>query len=214
MNDPRLNIFAQRALSTKETVYNSFGLAEDMILKNVEGDFVECGVFAGTQVAAMSHAIQKHNSKKKVHCFDSFEGIPMAGKHDIEIRGCIGKPTEEGALKTTGVSACSLEQVRAHLKEWGFPMEYFHFYKGWFQNTVPSCNIDKIALLRLDGDLYESTKVCLEHLGPRVQKGGVIIIDDWALDGCQKAVREWWKQHNISPVIHTVPNSTPVYFYL
>jgi hypothetical protein len=207
-----LDNIAQRALSSKETIYNSFETAEYCILNNIEGDFVECGVFAGAQIGAMCHALRKHNTSRTIHLFDSFEGIPMAGKHDIEIRGCIGQPTEEGALKTTGVSVCTVEQVKTHLKEWGYPEGWFKYYKGWFQDTVPvhAHSISKIALLRLDGDLYDSTKVCLDNLGHKVVFEGIFIIDDWALDGCRKAVEEYWngKITEIKPI----KNSTPIYW--
>lgn len=206
---------AGRALSTRETIINSFEMAEYCIVNNIPGDFVECGVFAGAQVACMAYAIQKYKSNKKIHLFDSFEGIPMAGKNDICIRGCIGEPSVEGALKTTGISSCSVEQVKQHMREWNFPESMFVYYKGWFQDVLPNLPnnvLPEIALLRLDGDLYDSTKCCLDNLGYSVTKGGVFIIDDWALDGCRQAVEEYWKKEAIQPKYKTVENSTPIYW--
>lgn len=191
----RLDGFALRALSTLQTVYNSFLMAEYCILNDIQGDFVECGVFAGTQIAAMAYALEKHNQKRTIHLFDSFEGIPQAGPEDDRtITDCIGKGTGKGELISTGVSVCSVEQVQAHMKQWGFADYSMVYHKGWFQNTVPASvsNISSIAILRLDGDLYESTKVCLEHLHPLVVKNGIVIIDDYALHGCKKAVHEYW----------------------
>jgi hypothetical protein len=165
-----LNKYAELALSTRETVYNTYELA--LKCKDIEGDFVECGVFAGSQLAAMRLA-----DPRTIHAFDSFEGIPAAGVED----GDEGKQIE---FK----SACSLELVKEYMDMWG--IEGIVYHKGWFKDTVPEYE-GKIALLRLDGDLYSSTKVCLEYLYPKLAKGGYLIIDDYQLPGCKKAVDEY-----------------------
>lgn len=210
----KLSIFGKRALSTLFTVYNSFELAEHCILDNIGGDFVECGVFAGTQVAAMAYACQKYNYTKKIHLFDSFEGIPQAGIYDDKtITDCIG--IGAGELKTTNVSSCSLDQVRHHMVEWAINLELLEFHKGWFQDTVPQIikDINTIAILRLDGDLYESTKICLEYLHPLVVSGGYVIIDDYALTGCRKAVEEYHSKVGLNPKIISIEGGLgPVYY--
>jgi len=193
----RLAVFGKKALSTSETVLNSYLLAESCIQNKTEGAFIECGVFCGTQIAAMAFAAQQYKDNRKIHLFDSFEGIPQAGPNDDEsITSCIGKGDGKGALITTGISASSVEAVKRHMHEWGIDNKQLIYHKGWFQNTVPNAiknnQIEKIALLRLDGDLYESTKVCLKYLHPLVSKGGYVIIDDYALTGCRKAVDEYW----------------------
>ncbi len=73
-------------------------------------------------------------------------------------------------------------------------------HEGWFEDTVPAAQIGQIALLRLDGDLYESTKVCVQHLFPKLSVGGWCIVDDWNLDGCRAAIAE------------TVGHLAPIYF--
>lgn len=77
------------------------------------------------------------------------------------------------------------------MREWGVPEDFLVWHPGWFQDTVPGANIDQIALLRLDGDLYESTLVCLQHLYPRVVSGGWVIVDDYGLPGCREAVNQF-----------------------
>ena len=217
MNDSiekRLAKFGQRALSTPATVRNSFLLAEKCIQENVEGDFVECGVFCGTQIAAMALASQIHAAKRRVHLFDSFEGIPQAGINDgADIRACIGDGN--GELKTTGISASSVEAVQKHMREWGVDTEDLIYHKGWFQTTVPNhcLNIEKIALLRLDGDLYESTIVCLEYLHPLVSQGGYVIVDDYALTGCRKACDEYFNLIGFQPDIHPIVDGGGPVFY-
>ena len=81
--------------------------------------------------------------------------------------------------------------VKNNLINWGLTLAGTCFVKGWFQDTVPKNNHGPIAILRLDGDLYASTKICLEHLYKKVVPGGFIIIDDYGLAGCKKAVDEF-----------------------
>jgi hypothetical protein len=216
-----LNMFAQLAYSTIPTLHNTYDLATTCIRDAVPGDFVECGVAAGSQIATMAYACQRLNSAKKVHLFDSFEGIPLAGIHDKEQPG-IGAITHNvhvadlnDLLISSGITAYSLENVKDNLRRWEMEEDRFLFHKGWFQHTLPSCahEIEKISLLRLDGDLYESTKVCLEYLYPKVSVGGYVIIDDFALAGCKKAVSEYLAQHNINPTIIEISGGNgPVYW--
>ena len=189
-----------RALSTGATLRATHGIARMLIQQGVPGDFVECGVFAGAQVAAMALAIvETGDTGRKVHLFDSFVGIPKAGPKDNAIRRLVGGTG--GELVTSGVSACSSADVRAHMKEWGVPPDLLVYHEGWFQDTVPAAEIGPIALLRLDADLYESTLVCLKHLHPKVVKGGWCIADDYGLDGCREAVNQFLSD---APIYWTV----------
>jgi len=190
---------AQRAYSNKETLQNSFDLA--LKCKDLKGDFVECGVAAGSQVAAMHRAAPN----KKIWCFDSFEGIPLADpKHDTSQPG-IGriKHKEKDLLVSSGITSVSLKQVKHHLKEWQCNLNKFEFVEGWFEETVEKSKVKSISLLRLDGDLYHSTRVCLEYLYPKLVKGGYLIIDDYALAGCYKAFHEYFGDIEVTKVPNT-----------
>jgi hypothetical protein len=114
---------------------------------------------------------------RTIHAFDSFEGIPAAGVED-----------GEQGKKIEFKSVCSLEKVKEYMKS--FKVDGIVYHKGWFKDTVPEYE-GKIALLRLDGDLYSSTKVCMEHLYPKLVKGGFLIVDDYNLEGCRKAIDEF-----------------------
>ncbi len=214
--------FAQVAYSTLPTLYNTYSLASECIKNNIPGDFVECGVAAGAQIGAMAYACKHHGSSKKIHLFDSFQGIPLACKFDTQQPG-IGAITHsvdvqhlDDLLVSSGITVHSMENVQLNMARWNIPAECLVFYKGWFQNTLPlrAHEISTISFLRLDGDLYESTKVCLEYLYPKISKGGYIVIDDYgSLDGCKKAVDEYLTLHNITPNIVQVPNGLgPVYW--
>lgn len=172
----------QQALCDAHTLHATYAWARMLLERNVPGDFVECGVFAGVNSAIMARAIiDTGRYPRYVHLFDSFEGIPLAGPEDSEFLE---------AKHPAGLSSCSQKRVRQNMREWGIPEELLVFHPGWFDETVPKSQIQSIALLRLDGDLYRSTKVCMEHLYPLVSPGGGVIVDDFNLSGCRQAIAE------------------------
>jgi len=220
IDNQALASFAAKAYSRFSTICNTFNLATDCVINNIEGDFVECGVAAGAQIAAMAYACHRLDSSKNLHLFDSFEGIPLAGPQDDSQPG-IGAITHnvhvenlDELLVTSGVSAWSQQVVENNMREWNINPSHLVYHKGWFQHILPLLTgLDKICLLRLDGDLYESTKVCLEYLYPKVSSGGYVIIDDYALAGCKKAVDEYLENYNIKVTIQEVENGGgPVYW--
>ena len=199
----KLDQIATMAYSTKETVYETYRLACEA--RSVDGCFIECGVGAGAQLMAMVLA----NTGKDVFGFDSFEGIPMAGPHDGTQPG-IGPidPKQHNQLISSGVTVHSVENVMGNFEQLKINCPTLKLKRGWFQNTLPKWQPVPIALLRLDGDLYESTKVCLDYLYPSVSVGGVVIIDDYGLAGCRKAVHDYFGDD--MPQLH---GKGVVYFY-
>lgn len=197
--NPKLEDICKFAYSFKETVYDTYEKSL-YALTVMGGDFVECGVAAGSQIAAMQLAIQRLDPLRRIWGFDSFEGIPLAGEFDTEQAG-IGEITHNKyaplreRLVSSGVTVHSVENVLTNFISLGLPTHNLSLVKGWFQDTLPVTKdqIESIALLRLDGDLYESTLVCLEHLYPKVLNKGVVIIDDYALEGCRVAVEHYFK---------------------
>jgi len=195
-----LNKVAASALADRETCEATYDLCRAVLDRDVPGDFVECGVYAGAQAAIMAKALMDYHGdatlfgydaphsliKRRVHLFDTFTGIPAAEPVDHEIW------EHHGAA--AGESACSIEQVQFNMSQWGIPAELLVYHEGLFDVTVPPFamhgNRPQIALLRLDGDLYSSTKACLDLLLPRVSRGGWVCVDDFNLHGCRKAVLE------------------------
>jgi O-methyltransferase len=178
------------------------------------GDIVECGVWNGGCVGLMAIAnLENPGPRRRFHLFDSFEGLPQPSSHDkevivdfearhpgIQLHGDDQELTPIGAcagISQPAVAKFLVEKLR-------LPRDIFVFHVGWFQDTVPrSLNvIEKIALLRIDGDWYDSTKVCLETLYDRVVQNGFIIIDDYGtFSGCRKAVDEFFLNTGTSPRI-------------
>lgn len=196
----------------------TYDKTRELLEQGVEGDLVECGVAAGCHPAVMARACIDAGAERTIHLFDSFQGVPNGGEHDREWNGHHGDGS--GRLAPTGVAASSVMDVAHNMNLWfdtGLCLTtepthrsgdvshrippYFRLHEGWFQRTVPrvAAEIDAIAFLRLDGDLYESTKVCLQHLYPLVAAGGILVVDDWNLDGCRLAVSDHfgssWADH-------------------
>lgn len=174
-----------------ETLHTTFGMVSEVLGKNIPGCFVECGTFAGSHPAVMAYACTRAGMRRKIHLFDSWEGIPHAGPRDVDnINGVLFNSPKDGVLKSSGIDVISMGQVMEYMVGWGVDQSLMVFHKGWFQDTVPKVDIGVIAILRLDGDLYESNKVCMEHLYDKVVPGGFIVIDDWAMRGAREAIRD------------------------
>lgn len=164
----------------------------------VHGALVECGVWKGgaAGLMALAHMRSGHPPVRALHLFDSFEGIPEPrGDIDGSAAVSLAAGRASGALKSTGKLASGLGDSKQLLEvEIGYPKELIHYHEGWFQDTLPrdASALGEIALLRLDGDWYDSTAVCLKHLYSKVVRHGVVVIDDYGhFDGCRRAVDEF-----------------------
>jgi hypothetical protein len=176
----------------------------------VDGCLVECGVWRGGSLGlmALAHAASGRPTRR-LHAFDSFQGLP---EPRAELDGAeaiaYSRGRASGALEPIGAFAADVALVRAFVEgELGYPADLFRPHVGWFQDTVPAAAhaLGDIALLRLDGDWYESTRICLEHLYPRVVKGGVVVIDDYGhWSGCKRAVDEMLEAWNQPVLLHHV----------
>jgi O-methyltransferase len=173
---------------------------DNMILcekfKWVEGDFVECGVWRGGMSGAIAEVLGKD---KFFYLFDSFEGLPTVK----EIDGIAAKQWQDNKTSSYYYNNCKAEINFAEtaMKKAGVR---YQLVKGWFKDTLPSfAPKKKIAILRLDGDWYDSTMDCLTNLYPLVEEHGLIIIDDYyAWDGCARAVHDYLSQNKLPVRIH------------
>ena len=158
---------------------------------NIDGDFIETGVWKGGAVIYAYHILKELHSNKKVYCADSFEGLPMPD---------VGKyPTDNGDSHwSLTYLKVDLETVKNNFKMFGEIGDNVIFLKGWFKDTLPNCNIEKLSVLRLDGDMYESTWEALEALYPKLSIGGFCIIDDFGLRRCHAAVLDYRNKFDIT----------------
>jgi O-methyltransferase len=174
-----------------EATYRMAKKVED---DKIPGAVVELGVARGGAAALLGKVCLKNaSSNRKMWLFDSFEGLPEPTHFDID--RATGRTGDHIRPLPKGSCLGRIEEVRHLLVErFDLPQDRITFVKGWFQDTLPvfKNQIGPIALLRLDGDWYESTKVCLEHLYDLVTDGGVVLIDDYhSCFGCKKAVDEF-----------------------
>jgi len=152
---------------------------------SVKGDVVECGVWRGGMSAGLARLL---GSGRKYYLFDSFEGLPPAK----EIDGVEAIKWQEDAGSATYFDNCKAEMEFAQKAMQATGAE-FELVKGWFSDTLPGFKPrGEIAVLRFDGDWYESTMDCFQNLYPKLNKGGLILIDDYyTWDGCSKAVHDY-----------------------
>lgn len=154
--------------------------------KNVDGDYVECGVWKGGMSGAAASIL---GSAKEYLLFDSFQGLPKA--HEID--GIAAVNWQNDKQIQSSYKNCSAEKNFAIQAMKLAGDIKFKLVEGWFEDTLPTYQFNRqIAVLRLDGDWYESTLTCLKYLFPHVAEGGLIILDDYYFwDGCSKAVHDY-----------------------
>lgn len=215
----RLNQISGHLYSTLETQQNSFDMGKYVVDNKIEGDIIECGIASGANFATMMLGASEDLSRT-FWGFDSFEGIQLAGKKDT-LQAGIGAITHDvnvpdsELLISSGITSHSKESVLINFKNWGVDNFNIKLVEGWVQNTIDTVidEIKSISILRLDMDIYDPTKYTLNKLYPLITKGGVIIIDDWELDGVRIAVEEYLKENKIKAKMLSIPNSTPKYFF-
>jgi O-methyltransferase len=162
------------------------------VRRGLDGAFVECGVWRGGAVLAMLLALQQEGvTDRDVHLYDTFEGMTQPTEADTSP---FQRPAAEviGDQERFDLGGFSSDQVREVLVGSGYPGERLHLHAGPVEETLPDAAPERIALLRLDTDWYESTRHELEHLYPRLVEHGVLIVDDYGhWDGARRALDEY-----------------------
>ena len=166
---------------------------EVVLADKVPGDFIETGVWRGGACMFMRAVLKAHDvTDRQVWVADSFAGLPAIGPD--------GDPYDAQLRNTFDFSelAVQLDEVRANFREAGLLDEQVQFLPGWFKDTLPPAPIEKLAVLRLDGDFYSSTMDALVPLYPKLSPGGFVIIDDYKFASCQRAVHEYRARNGIT----------------
>jgi O-methyltransferase len=169
-------------------------LAETVIANDIPGDFIETGVWRGGACILMRAVLHAYNvTNRRVWVADSFQGIPAP---DVE-----GYPADAGSdFHTFEELSVSFETVRRNFEKYGLLDAQVSFLKGWFKDTLPNAPIERLALLRLDGDLYESTIIALNSLYDKLSPGGYVIVDDYhVVPSCENAIKDFLAQRKIKP---------------
>lgn len=176
---------------------------------NIRGDIVECGVAAGGSMMAAALTLRKIGTEaRSLYLFDTFAGMTRPTQEDISISGIPATETfEEKRISDDSSAWCyaSLDEVRENLCSTGYDEEKIHYIKGRVEDTIPQAAPSSIALLRLDTDFYESTYHELAHLFPRLELGGVLIVDDYGhWKGCKMALDEYIEKNNLKLLLNRI----------
>jgi O-methyltransferase len=187
--------FAHTMIGNKR-INNLQACLETVITEKIKGDFIETGVWrGGASIFAKGVFFAYGQTDRNVWLADSFEGLPKPN--------AVNYPDDEGDEHFKyDFLRVGIDEVTENFKKYGLLDERVVFVKGWFKDTLPTLNIGPIAVLRLDGDMYESTIVALESLYHRLSDGGFIIVDDYCIKSCSKAVSDFRSKHSITePII-------------
>jgi O-methyltransferase len=164
----------------------------DVLRRGISGDLIETGVWRGGASIFMRAVLKAYgDAQRTVWVADSFQGLPKPDPETYPADAC-DESWKNAAL------AIPVEEVQANFRKYDLLDSQVRFLVGWFRDTLPTAPIDKISVLRLDGDMYESTIDALTNLYPKLSPGGYAIIDDYAIPGCQAAVEDFRAKHQIN----------------
>lgn len=169
---------------------------ESVLADGVPGDLIETGVWRGGACIFMRGMLAAHQvSDRRVWVADSFQGIPPTAEAANPLDRWMRLDSFNDVL---GVPE---ETVRANFARYELLDDQVAFLPGWFRDSLPDAPIGKLAIMRLDGDLYDSTMDALTHLYDKLSVGGYVIVDDYSIGSCRKAVTEFRKRRGIEDAI-------------
>jgi O-methyltransferase len=205
-SDPRLRVLGEdwpdyaHTMIGMKRLDNIQECVKTILCDRVPGDLIETGVWRGGAVIFMRALLRAYGIQdRNVWAADSFCGLPEpdlarypADRNDI----CYQRE----------FTAVSLDQVKGNFELYNLLDEKVQFLKGWFKETLPDAPIERLALLRLDGDMYQSTMEGLVHLYPKLSRGGFVIVDDYGAGPCRQAVEDFRKEALITDPIVPIDN--------
>ena len=172
--------------------------ATHVLRHGVPGDLMETGVWRGGAAIFMRAVLKAYgDTERTVWAADSFQGLPKPdpGRYPADA---------DDTFWIWAELAVPLETVKENFARYGLLDDQVRFLAGWFRDTLPSAPIERLSVLRLDGDLYESTIIALRSLYPKVSLGGFVIVDDYAVPNCRAAVDDFRAEHGITETMERV----------
>jgi O-methyltransferase len=170
----------------------------DVIRRRIPGDLIETGVWRGGASIFMRAVLKAYREQDRlVWLADSFQGLPKPNARKY--------PADAGdKLWKEALLAVPVEEVKENFRRYGLLDGQVRFLVGWFRDVLPKAPIERLAVLRLDGDMYESTTDALIHLYPKLSLGGYVIIDDYALPTCRAAVEDFRARHGVTEPLQPI----------
>ena len=170
----------------------------------VEGDIAECGVWRGGSMMTVALTLLAHkDTSRELFLYDTYEGMSAPTDFDKSFDGV----SAEWQMRQEAGKWCyaSIEDVRENILSTGYPKDKIHLVKGKVEETIPQTLPEKLSLLRLDTDWYESTKHELKHLFPLLAPEGILVIDDYGhWQGARRAVDEYFAEQNRKIYLHRI----------
>lgn len=169
-----------------------------VLREGVPGDIIETGVWRGGTTIFMRAVLAAfEDCQRRVWVADSFRGLPTPDP--------LRYPADKGLDFTSPRLSVGLEEVKANFARYGLLDSQVEFLAGWFKDSLPNAPLGQLAVIRLDGDLYESTIDALSALYPKLSVGGYLIVDDYqCFNACRQAVTDYREAHGISDPIEIV----------
>lgn len=182
---------------------------EHITQNQVPGDIVECGVWRGGSMMAVARSLVRlKDSSRTLWLYDTFDGMSEPDEDDVDLTGNAARHLlDEQSMEDPLSIWCRspFDEVRRNLESTGYGLDNMRFVAGMVEETIPASLPERISLLRLDTDWYESTLHELTHLYPRLSPGGVLIIDDYGhWQGCRRAVDEYFASQGVSIFLHRI----------
>lgn len=200
----RVSPFTMTSLERRASL---LGAVDHVVKHGIAGDMVECGVWRGGSMMAVALAlIARGDTSRHLYLYDTFEGMSEPTEADRALSGESAQAQLERADRDHALWAVAgFEDVQANLASTGYPAERIHYVKGKVEDTLPATLPQRIALLRLDTDWYESTRHELTHLYPLLSRNGLLIIDDYGhWQGAKQAVDEYFANSAEPVFLHRV----------
>jgi hypothetical protein len=204
---------AGRTMTSPEAVVTLAAAVRHVVSRGIPGAIVECGVWrGGSMMAVASTLLDMGRSDIDLYLFDTFSGMSAPTERDVNIRSgqtaeslLAADPDRQGSLLW---ASAGMDDVSAAVASVGYPRHHTHLVPGMVEETLPAHAPQRVALLRLDTDWYESTRHELIHLYPRLQPGGVLIIDDYGWwRGAAQATDEYFAENPPAPLLVRVDDS-------
>ena len=174
---------------------------EEVIRCGVPGDLVETGAWRGGASILMKGVLKARGIKeRKVYACDSFQGLPRADPR-------VAADVQGEAWHSMAHLRVGLDEVRANFARYGLLDDDVRFVEGWFEDTLPALRDMQWALIRLDGDMYKSTTDALTHLYPGLSPGGFLVVDDFEIEACRRAVHDYRDEHGVTEPIQRIDHT-------
>ncbi len=181
-------------MTSTERLAALLGAVRHVHENHLPGDYVECGVWrGGSSMAAALMLLHLGDTTRHLHLYDTYEGMSQPTSLDRDLAGNAADQLLRQEAPQAGIWCyASLDDVRRNLLATGYPADRIHFHVGKVEDTIPAAAPSRIAVLRLDTDWYESTRHELQHLYPRLNSGGLLLIDDYGhWQGARRATDEF-----------------------